>query len=407
MRRQVGNSRRTAADRMGVARINPSEPAMRRFAFVLPLMSLLLCVVLQGCGGGGGGPDAVVTEGPTLADFPPMANDAPPGAAASTLATAQALGRGVNFGNMLESPTEGSWGITVNDTVYDEFIDQVATAGFKTVRLPVRFSNHAATDAAATLDAAFLNHVESLVDRMLARGLHVILDFHHYRQFDGDAPDAGETPVAADVVDVRFLTIWRQVATRFSGKSDHLLFELYNEAHGRLTSSKWNDMAARALAVIRQTNPTRVVLLGGTSYNSAWTLDALKVPNDPYIIATFHHYDPFNFTHQGADWISPVMPTGVTCCTAEQQATMLAPFEAAHNWSVAHGYPLHLGEFGAYQMADMDSRVAFTRQMRDLAEARGISWTYWELAAGFGVYDPVAHAWRTPLKDALLADVPR
>src|SRR5439155_11981716 len=27
---------------------------------------------------------------------------------------------------------------------------------------------------------------------------------------------------------------------------------------------------------------------------------------------------------------------------------------------------------------------------------------YWELAWGFGVYDPAAHAWRTPLRDALL-----
>jgi endoglucanase len=65
-------------------------------------------------------------------------------------------------------------------------------------------------------------------------------------------------------------------------------------------------------------------------------------------------------------------------------------------------YPIFLGEFGAYSKADMPSRVTFTRLMRDQAEARGFSWSYWELAAGFGAYDPVAHAWRAPLKDALL-----
>ena len=51
---------------------------------------------------------------------------------------------------------------------------------------------------------------------------------------------------------------------------------------------------------------------------------------------------------------------------------------------------------------DMESRAAFTRLMRDEAEARGMSWSYWELASGFGVYDPLAHAWRAPLKETLL-----
>jgi endoglucanase len=50
----------------------------------------------------------------------------------------------------------------------------------------------------------------------------------------------------------------------------------------------------------------------------------------------------------------------------------------------------------------MSSRVHFTRLVRDQAEARGIPWSYWELVAGFGAYDPVSHAWRAPLKDALL-----
>jgi endoglucanase len=52
----------------------------------------------------------------------------------------------------------------------------------------------------------------------------------------------------------------------------------------------------------------------------------------------------------------------------------------------------------------MRSRVQFTRLVRDAAEARGIRWAYWELAANFGVYDPVAHMWRAPLKDALLGN---
>src|SRR5215217_4154605 len=100
---------------------------------------------------------------PDIGAYPPMANDAPPGASPRALATATAIGRGVNFGNMLEAPTEGAWGLTVTD----DLIDKASAAGFTSVRLPVRWSNHAGTEAPFTIDAAFMTRVESVVDRLL------------------------------------------------------------------------------------------------------------------------------------------------------------------------------------------------------------------------------------------------
>ncbi len=47
--------------------------------------------------------------------------------------------RGINFGNMLEAPNEGEWGLTVQE----EYFDLVKEAGFDFVRLPVRWSTHA------------------------------------------------------------------------------------------------------------------------------------------------------------------------------------------------------------------------------------------------------------------------
>src|SRR5690349_22360861 len=94
-----------------------------------------------------GGPTAAVVA-QTSADekleaFPPMPNDRPPGASRAAWAVAAALGRGVNYGNMLEAPREGDWGLSVRE----EFIDATAGAGFASVRLPVRWSNHAAATA--------------------------------------------------------------------------------------------------------------------------------------------------------------------------------------------------------------------------------------------------------------------
>ena len=367
---------------------------MRRFSAPLAVTVL----VLAACGGGGGatvpGPQTI----PDIDTYPPMANDAPPGASSSAVATAAAIGRGVNFGNMLEAPTEGAWGLSVTD----DFIDKAAAAGFTSVRLPVRWSNHASADAPFTIDAAFLQRVDAVVDKLLAKGVVVILNMHHYRQLDGDPLDAGERAVVDAAVDVRFVMLWEQLATHFQGRSARLVFELYNEPHGRLNGEPWNVLAARALRVVRKTNPDRVVVIGPTRWNNASDLALLKVPNDANLIATVHNYSPFPFTHQGAEWVSPVLPVGVTCCTAAQEAEMTTPLDAAKAWSVAKHYPVFVGEFGAYSKADDASRIDFNRKMRQAMEGRGMTWSYWEFAAGFGVYDPVKLTFRQGLLDSLL-----
>ncbi|MBM3274800.1 MAG: hypothetical protein FJZ00_06585, partial [Candidatus Sericytochromatia bacterium] len=72
-------------------------------------------------------------------------------------------------------------------------------------------------------------------------------------------------------------------------------------------------------------------------------------------------------------------------------------------WSARTGHALYMGEFGAYQKGDYQSRVKWTRTVRQEAERRGIrDWAYWEFGAGFGAYDRDNAAWRRELLDALI-----
>ena len=350
--------------------------------------------IASACGG-----NTTISTSPTTIP-PPPSNTAAPGASSTAINTARSLGRGVNFGNMLDAPNEGDWGLRVED----DYFARVKEAGFKNVRLPVRWSNHADVKAPYLIAAAFAIRVDAVVNQGLATGLYLILDMHHYRQLDGDALDAGDLKVDDAVLEQRFLAMWEQIAMRYKDKSDKLIFEIYNEPHGRQTSEKWNDLAARAVDVIRKTNPTRSIVIGPVQWNSASELKNLRMPNDANLIATVHNYEPFVFTHQGAEWASPPMPTGITCCSAEQKNQITGPLVTAKLWSDAQHYPVYLGEFGAYNKADMNSRTNFTRFMRDEAEKRNMSWAYWEMAAGFGVYDPVAKAWRPELRNALLGN---
>lgn len=314
-----------------------------------------------------------------------------------TCAIAQALGPGVNLGNMLDAPREGDWGLRLED----RFID-LAASRFRTVRLPVRWSNHAAPTADATLDEAFARRVDGVLEALLARGLWVILDVHHYSQLTGGPLHPREFAVDPALLEQRLESIWRQLSRRYARHPPRLLFELLNEPHGALEGERWNRLAARLLAQVRRHNPTRTVMIGPGQWNHPRALSELRLPPDPHLIVSIHTYDPFDFTHQGVPWRADPLPAGKRCCDEEQRSRITGALDLAQRWSRRQGVPLHLGEFGAYQAGDMDSRADYARTVRRAAQARGMGWAWWELASDFsGLYDPQAGAWREPLLRAL------
>lgn len=353
----------------------------------------VLCVatlasILAACGGSEDAKNDVVTP-------PVVVNQA----AAKVWEMSRAMGPGINFGNMFDAPTEGYWDVTFKP----EYVPTAWNAGFRTVRLPVRWSNHASAQFPYTIDPVFLSRVTSVVDQLLAQGFHVVLNMHHHRQLDGDALDEGDTIVVDDaVLEERFVAIWSQIGHHLSTRSDRLMFELYNEPHGRLTPAKWNALADTTLKQVRISNKERVVIIGPTTMNSPYALSTLTMPADPYLMATVHFYEPFSFTHQGTTQNGVLLPTGVTCCDAVQANTLFNGIHHAKFWSDATGYPVLLGEFGAHGNADMASRVNYVRLVRQTAIQANMPWAYWEFASTFGVYDPTANTFRPELLNALM-----
>ncbi len=316
---------------------------------------------------------------------------------AETCSLSLRLGRGINMGGMLESPVEGDWGTRLDP----KYID-IVTAAFSTVRVPVRWSNHASKDAAAVLDPFFLKRVTNAVDALLNRGAYVIVDMHHYQQLMGLKRQNKEFDVDESVVEERFLNIWKQLALHFKGRSNKLIFELLNEPVGKLDERAWNKLLLKAIAVVRETNPDRVVMIGPVGWGHPKALSSLVVPVDKNIIVTFHTYDPFNFTHQGATYLPMNLPLGVQCCDGIQKQQISSSIKIAKSWSVKNGYPVYLGEFGVMKLADEKSRANYARYVRDEAESNRISWAYWDFANAFGIYNPVSGEWIESMRASLL-----
>jgi endoglucanase len=331
------------------------------------------------------------------ADAKPQARPAPKNRAA--FRAVRSFGPGVNF-STLDAPNEGDF----TPPLTRAWFGRADRAGFTTVRLPVRFSNHTTATKPFRVREKFLKRVDFAIRNARRHGMRIIVDMHHYRQLDGDPLDYGERRVDPSVVDRRFVAMWRQIARRYADEPNSVIFELYNEPHNRLTAEKWNRLYRRALKAVRATNPRRFVVVGPTTWNSAYDLRELHLPrHDHRLIVTIHNYDPFTFTHQGAEWVEGADAwLGTRCCSRSQGRELNQPLDVAEKWSQRHRRPIFVGEFGAYARADMAARATYTRIARKAAEAHGFSWMYWEFLGNFGVYNPEREKWRWPLRRALL-----
>jgi aryl-phospho-beta-D-glucosidase BglC (GH1 family) len=212
----------------------------------------------------------------------------------------------VGVGALAGHPHEGDWG---DGPLTDDLFDEIADAGFTAVRLPVRFSGYQDATAPYTIDPEFLDRVEWAVDGLTERGLTVIVT-NFFSVGAGGTPDAELLFTDPASRHDRFLAVWEQVAPLLADRDGRVVFEILNEPHDAL-SDVWNEYQLEALAVIRETNPTRPVILTSTQWSNASSLDDLILPDDPNIIVTIHHYGPMEFTHQGVTFIDPPYPTGV------------------------------------------------------------------------------------------------
>ncbi len=305
------------------------------------------------------------------------------------------LGKGMNMGNMFEAPTETEWG----NPFKDDYFQKIAEKGFNHVRIPIRWDipTRALQSEPYTINAAFLQRIKYVIDLALAQKLYVIINMHHHE-------DLFTNPVSAKP---RFLSQWTQIADYFKSYDQRLIFEVMNEPHDGLTPDIWNVYFNDALTNIRKTNPTRAVLMGTAEYGGLSAVSKLKVPDDKNLIITAHYYNPFNFTHQGADWIGAESQKWLGTKWEDlvmERNQVISDFEYLNTWAKQKNLPVHVGEFGAYEKADIDSRVRWTNFLARWFEEQGFSWAYWEFSAGFGIYNPSTNTFKNSLVDALITN---
>jgi endoglucanase len=305
------------------------------------------------------------------------------------------LGRGVNVLGY-----DPIWQDRDEARMEDEHFRLIKEAGFDHVRINLHpFDHMGPADEGEAVGAYeirpdWLATLDWAVEQALTNDLAVVLDMHEFNAM-GDDPVGNRG---------RLMATWQQLAPRYQDAPETVLFEILNEPCRELTFELWNRYLAEAHEVIRDSNPERTLIIGPAFWNNIDYLDKLVLPEDDRkIIATVHYYRPMAFTHQGAAWSDFVDLSDVTWQgTPEEREAIRSDFARAQAWSAEHRRPLYLGEFGAYDKADMASRVRYTRFVARLAEEMDWSWAYWQFDSDFIVYDIPHDHWISQIRDALI-----
>lgn len=310
------------------------------------------------------------------------------------------LGRGINIPGVFDRNGE-----TVPDPpMKPEYFKKIGDAGFKNVRLVIRWSSYAQQEAPYSIDPVFFKRVDWAVEQSLANKLAVVLDFHYYPLISFTGTQTSQADPQENRT--RFLALWRQVAEHYRQAPPEVMFGVLNEpSRPNLGIDGWNALVAETIPLLRSTNPDRTLLVQTANGGGFGSLESLRIPESEHnTIVEVHNYDPGRFTHQQASWSSNRIYKDVHWTgTPDEKAAIDEAFAKEAAWAKKNNRPLYLGEFGAYQAADMPSRVQWTTYMARTAEKHGMSFAYWGFwRCGFDVFDARTETWTEPLLKSLV-----
>jgi endoglucanase len=290
----------------------------------------------------------------------------------------------------------------------EEDVAYLANLGFDHLRIPVDEEQLFDEDGEVEREAIDLLH--NAIGWCQNHNLRVVVDLHILRShhFNHAEKPLWTEPAAQQ----RFFDLWRSLSDELQQyPTGQVAYELMNEPVAD-DPDDWNRLVARAVAVIREQEPTRTIVIGSNRWQSADTFDELKIPaNDRNILLSFHFYEPFLLTHYQASWtdigdyrgpvhypgqiVDPeeltefpdsiaqeIKPRIREFSKQELERRMQKPLRVAR----AHNLPLYCGEWGAMATAPAADRLRWYQDMVDLFEKHNIAYANWNYQSGnFGL----------------------
>jgi len=322
----------------------------------------------------------------------------------STMEIVREMGIGINLGNTYEScgdwiaqwgdgtpeSYETAWGSPV---ITEVMIKGYADAGFKSLRIPVAWSNLMGDNY--TISPAYAEAVQEVVDWALKYDLYVIVNLHYDNGWMEQFPKEKEKCMT------KYRRIWEQVSEFFKDYNEHLIFEAQNEELG--WSSVWNPYGGNqgkeeSYALVNEVNQTfvdvvrasggnngkRHLLISGYNTNIDYTCDELfKMPEDPAgrCAISVHYYTPATFAilTEDVSWGKAQSTWGSEAELKELEKYM----NMMQTQFVDKGIPVIIGEYGCpTENKEIESVRLFLSSVCREAYTRGMCPVLWSTPGG-------------------------
>lgn len=263
------------------------------------------------------------------------------------------IGKGINLDF---STTE------VNKIGYDpSYYDVFKAAGFESVRFFVKQGTDPMTYRAA-------------IDGAIEKGLTVVITGFTGRTKGKKA----------------FVEYWKNFAELYQMYPKELVFEIMNEPKmaGHPNEYEYDvqvmNWLGDAIVAIRETNPTRVIAIGGPHNNHADMLvkyvtpeflnyrlaDGTGFEEDENIWGIFHNYRPQHWTHSH-------ITKSIVEANPKWKEEILEALDWGHQWAKTHNKKVVMSEWGAKLTNNRQEVLEFIKFMADESAKRDIDWMYY------------------------------
>jgi endoglucanase len=317
----------------------------------------------------------------------------------SNLTAQNAFNKGVNLTGWFAAKDARS--IPFNKFTKKDF-QNIKSLGCDVVRLPIELHHMTSGAPDYTVDPIFYSYLDQVIDWTEELQLNLIIDNH---TLEVAKSKTVETPL---------LKIWPQMARHYKDRSTSVFYEILNEPN-TLLASDWAAIQAKVVDSIRVYDTRHTILVTGADWGGIAGLLALKKLKDTNLIYSFHFYDPFLFTHQGASWADltdlggvpfPYDATRMPACPESLKNTWVAgslsssyktdgtvaklktTIDTAIKYGTTNGVKIYCGEMGVYNLKSLDAdRVFWYKEVATYLSSKSVPWTMWDYQGSFGIFN--------------------